>query len=195
LSISGLLVGAMRVDSAHPYQPSGYYRHLNFPEREYAADEDDNQWRRGVYMHWQRQYLHPMLKAFDAPMREECTAQRPRSNTAPAALVLLNDPSFVEAARAFATRILKEGGDTTRERLDFALREAASRSATDKEQQVLGELLAESREFYGSHPAEAKSFLSIGLKMAPPDVDQVELASWTIVARATLNLNEVTRRN
>ena len=80
----------------------GYYRHLNFPKREYAADTDAKQWRRGVYVHWQRQYLHPMLKAFDAPTREECTAQRPRSNTPLAALVLLNDPTFVEAARVLA---------------------------------------------------------------------------------------------
>lgn len=195
LSISGLLVRTVGGASAHPYQPTGYYRHLNFPEREYAADENDNQWRRGVYMHWQRQYLHPMLKAFDAPTREECTAQRSRSNTAPAALVLLNDPSFVEAAREFAGRILEEGGSTTHDRLNFALRQAASRSATDKEQLILSNLLAESQDYYRSHPAEAKQFLGIGLKPPPTNLDSVELAAWTIVARATLNLNEVTTRN
>ena len=82
LQVSGLLVDKIGGDSSHPYQPAGYYKHLNFPIREYQADTDKEQWRRGVYMHWQRQYLHPMLKAFDAPLREECTVQRPRSNTA-----------------------------------------------------------------------------------------------------------------
>lgn len=195
LSISGLLVRTVGGASAHPYQPAGYYRHLNFPEREYAADKNDNQWRRGVYMHWQRQYLHPMLKAFDAPTREECTALRARSNTAPAALVLLNDPSFVEAARAFAGRILQEGGSTTHDRLNFALRQAASRSATEKEQRILGNLLAESLDYYRSHPDEADQLLGVGLKPPPAELDHVELASWTILARATLNLNEITTRN
>ncbi len=101
LAISGLLVTDYGGASVNPYQPAGYYRHLNFPERRYQADSDQRQWRRGIYVHWQRQFLHPMLKALDAPSREECTAQRPRSNTPLAALTLLNDPTFVEAARVF----------------------------------------------------------------------------------------------
>src|SRR5262245_42094523 len=88
LAASGLLVVDVGGGVAKPYQPAGYYRHLNFPKREYVSDTDVRQWRRGVYVHWQRQYLHPMLRAFDAPVREECTAQRPRSNTPLAALVL-----------------------------------------------------------------------------------------------------------
>src|SRR6185369_8224239 len=121
----------------HPYQPAGYYRHLNFPEREYRSGKDEHQWRRAVYTHWQRQYLHPMLKAFDAPSREECTAERPRSNTALAALVLLHDPTFVEASRAFATRILREGGATTEDRVKFAFRQAVCRLPDAEEQTVL----------------------------------------------------------
>ena len=109
LAISGLLVLDQGGLPAKPYQPEGYYRHLNFPTRKYVAHLDERQWRRGLYVHWQRQFLHPMMKAMDAPSREECTAQRPRSNTPTAALVLLNDPTFVEAARAFAARILTEG--------------------------------------------------------------------------------------
>ena len=112
----------------------GYYRHLNFPTRKYQHDTDERQWRRGVYVHWQRQFLHPMLKAFDAPSREECTAQRPRSNTPLAALTLLNDPTFVEAARVFAERIVREGGDADIGRFDFAFRQrplAATRRRTN----------------------------------------------------------------
>ncbi len=106
LFVSGLLVRRVGGRSVRPYQPAGYYAHLNFPRRTYQADTDDNVWRRTVYTHWQRTFLHPSLKAFDAPTREECTADRPRSNTPIQSLVLLNDPIYVEAARSLAARTL-----------------------------------------------------------------------------------------
>jgi Protein of unknown function (DUF1549)/Protein of unknown function (DUF1553)/Planctomycete cytochrome C len=195
LLISGLLVPTIGGDSVRPYQPAGYYKHLNFPIREYKSDTDEQQWRRGVYMHWQRQYLHPMLKAFDAPSREECTVQRPRSNTALAALVLLNDPTFTEAARAFAGRIVKEGGRTTSDRLNFAFREAVSRPADTEEQQVLDALLTRGKTYYKNNPKKAEQLLKVGLAPQAKGIDASELASWTIVARTVLNLNEVFTRN
>ncbi|MEX2170316.1 MAG: PSD1 and planctomycete cytochrome C domain-containing protein [Pirellulales bacterium] len=195
LAIGGLLVRTVGGDSVRPYQPADYYKHLNFPERAYEPSTDEGQWRRGVYMHWQRQYLHPMLKALDAPSREECTVQRPRSNTSLAALALLNDPSFAEAARAFAGRILEEGGATTADRLNFALREATSRPADAEEQQVLGDLLAQSLGYYQENPEAADKLLGIGLAPRPENLNPVELASWMIVARTVLNLNEVITRN
>jgi hypothetical protein len=195
LLVSGLLLDKVGGDSARPYQPAGYYKHLNFPLREYEADTNRDQWRRGVYMHWQRQYLHPMLKAFDAPSREECTVQRPRSNTALSALVLLNDPTFTEAARALAARILRDGGKTRVDRLNFAFREAVLRPADDKEQGVLDSLLTRSQKYYKANPQKADELLSIGLTPKPKRIDPIELASWTIVARAVLNLNEVYTRN
>jgi len=195
LAIGGLLVPTVGGTSVHPYQPAGFYRHLNFPIREYASDTDERQWRRAVYMHWQRQYLHPMLKAFDAPTREECTAQRARSNTSPAALVLLNDPTFVEAARAFAARILQEGGPTTEERLNFAFRQAVSRDADAEEQKLLSSLLTSSRDYYGAHREAAEQFLGIGLSRAPEQLDKAELAAWTLVARTVLNMHEAITRN
>jgi hypothetical protein len=195
LSIGGLLVDVQGGPSVRPYQPAGYYRHLNFPEREYQPDKDERQWRRAVYTHWQRQYLHPMLKAFDAPSREECTAQRPRSNTPIAALVLLHDPTFIEAARAFATRILRDGGDTTDERLTFAFRQALGRSPDKEEQQALATLLSTSEEQYAAAPDEAERLLAVGLTPVPVDVKHEQLASWTIVARAILNMSETLTRN
>jgi hypothetical protein len=195
LVISGLLVSRIGGPSVHPYQPANYYRHLNFPLREYIADTDDRQWRRGVYMHWQRQYLHPMLKAFDAPTREECTVQRARSNTSPAALVLLNDPTFVEVARAFAARILHEGGRKTKDRLNYAFRQALSRDADAEEHDVLEKQLTQNLTYYKEHRDAAEQLLKIGLTPAPPHVDKVDLASWTLVARVVLNLGEVITRN
>ncbi|MFY8057556.1 MAG: DUF1553 domain-containing protein, partial [Planctomycetaceae bacterium] len=112
LEISGLLVKSVGGRSVRPYQPAGYWAYLNFPTREWQNGSGQELYRRGLYTHWQRQYLHPSLLAFDAPSREECTADRNRSNTPLQSLVLLNDPTYVEAARAFAERILREGGST-----------------------------------------------------------------------------------
>lgn len=195
LAISGLLVHEVGGPSVRPYQPAGYYKYLNFPKRDYVADKDTKQWRRGVYVHWQRQYLHPMFKAFDAPRREECTAQRPRSNTPLAALALLNDPTFVEAARAFAARILKKGGDTDESRITFAFRLATSRAPDEAEQSVLLSLLADTRKDFTSDEAAAKKLLATGLAPTQSEVPHNELAAWTTVARALLNLNESMTRN
>jgi len=195
LAISGLLVRDLGGLSVKPYQPVGYYRHLNFPTRKYQPDVDNRQWRRGVYVHWQRQFLHPMLKAMDAPSREECVAQRPRSNTPTAALTLLNDPTFVEAARAFAARILREGGDSNYERIDFAFRQALCRLPDSWERGQLTDLLIASRSEYRGVPDSAKALIKVGLSKAPTDVDPVQLAAWTTVARAILNLNETITRN
>ena len=198
LAISGLLVHRIGGPSIKPYQPAGYYRHLNFPKREYHADQDQKQWRRGVYMHWQRQFLHPMLKALDAPSREECTVQRSRSNTPLEALVLLNDPTFVEAAHAFAGRILRSPASSTQQRLTFAFRHAVSRQPDQVEQQTLAELLAAERDRY-AEDAEAVENLRTKNGLAevkvPEDVEPAELAAWTSVARVILNLNETVTRN
>ena len=195
LAVSGLLVTRQLGPSVRPYQPASYYRHLNFPTRKYAHHTDDRQWRRGVYVHWQRQFLHPMLKAFDAPSREECTVQRPRSNTPLAALVLLNDPTFVEAARVFAARVLADGGDSFDTRLDFAFRHALSRRPDDAERTLLADLLGDSRKQFSENPQAAKQLVGVGQKEVLPDNDPVELAAWTCVTRAVFNLSEMITRN
>jgi uncharacterized protein DUF1553/uncharacterized protein DUF1549/cytochrome c len=195
LAISGLLVNEVGGPSVRPYQPAGYYKHLNFPKRDYAADKDSRQWRRGVYVHWQRQYLHPMFKAFDAPRREECTVQRPRSNTPLAALALLNDPTFVEAAKAFAARILKEGGTGDESRIAFAFRLATSRGPDDSEQSLLLSLLADARSDYSQDESAAQKLLATGRTPPASDFPARELAAWTTVARVLLNLHETTTRN
>ncbi|GAF76787.1 unnamed protein product, partial [marine sediment metagenome] len=195
LAISGLLVEEVGGASVKPYQPAGYYRHLNFPERKYDHHADARQWRRGVYVHWQRQFLHPMLKAFDAPSREECTTSRAQSNTPIAALTLLNDPSFVEAARLFAVRIVSEGGDSNSSKISYAFRHAVSRVPDVVEEQILRQLLDEHQRHYRSHTDEAEELLRGGLAPIPEHLDRAELAAWTMVARTILNLNETITRN
>ena len=195
LAISGLLVLDYGGASVKPYQPDGYYRHLNFPTRKYEMHTDHRQWRRGVYVHWQRQFLHPMLKAFDAPRREECTAQRPHSNTPLAALTLLNDPTFVESARAFAERILRDGGQSTDARLQYAFREAISRAPDQQETELLNALLNSNHRQYQDDAAAAAELVGIGLKPVATDFDAAEWAAWTSVARAILNMSETITRN
>ncbi|HEV7282751.1 MAG TPA: PSD1 and planctomycete cytochrome C domain-containing protein [Pirellulaceae bacterium] len=217
LSISGLLVDEMGGDSVKPYQPDGYYRHLNFPKRTYKSHDDERQWRRGVYVHWQRQYLHPMLKAFDAPSREECTAKRPQSNTPLASLVLLNDPTFVEAARRFAETLLLEAEkretpvSTTNAPaasgqvvdaqapfdaiLESAFRRTLSRSLEASERPKFAEFYASQKARFAANPKDAEALIGVGLSKRIGDADPVELAAWTSVCRALFNLSETITRN
>ncbi|TWU17259.1 Planctomycete cytochrome C [Novipirellula galeiformis] len=195
LAVSGLLIREQGGVTAKPYQPAGYYRHLNFPTRQYEPHENENQWRRGLYVHWQRMFLHPMLKAMDAPSREECTSQRARSNTPNAALVLLNDPTFIEAARVLAARILTEGGETADDRIEFAYRVVLSRSSDAEERDVLKTLLETTQTEYVSEPARADALLKTGIAPISKQLDKIELASWTAICRTLLNLNETVTRN
>ena len=195
LAISGLLVTDIGGPSVKPYQPAGYYRHLNFPKRKYVSHTDERQWRRGLYVHWQRQFLHPMLKAFDAPSREECTAQRPQSNTPIAAMTLLNDPTFIEAARKFAEDVLQHGGRSDTEKIRYAFSKATSRAPEKIESDALMNLLNSNRRVYQSKPKDAHAITNSGLAKTKQNLDAVEIASWTEVTRALLNLNEVVTRN
>ncbi len=194
LSVSGLLVERVGGPSAKPYQPPGYWAYLNFPAREWDNSQGADLYRRGLYTHWQRQYLHPSMLAFDAPSREECTADRSRSNTPLQALVLLNDTTYVEAARALAEMILREGGATTDTRLQFAFQRALSRPIRANEAAVLGELVGKHREQFHHDPDAAKKLLAVGARPQPADLDPAELAAWMSASRAILNLHELMMR-
>ncbi len=180
--------------SVKPYQPAGYYANIQFPDRSYVSDTDSHQWRRGLYMHWQRTFLHPMLANFDAPMRDECTANRPLSNTPQQALTLLNDPTFVEAARVFAERLLNEKSldDTTRINRAFEL--AAGRPVKEKEKASLLNFLKTQRNCYKGDSVAADKMDRIGLAPVAEKLDRVELAAWTSVCRVILNLHETITR-
>jgi hypothetical protein len=196
LAVSGLLVRKLGgSEYARPYQPARYYAHLNFPERDYKHSTDENQFRRAVYVHWQRQFLHPWLLAFDAPTREECTAQRNISNTPSAALVLLNDPTFVEAARGLATRVLTESQGDDEARLRWAWRTVLGRNPNSEETDLLRQLLEKHRGYFNANTQAAESLRSVGISQPAANLPAGELAAWTSVSRALLNLNETISRN
>ncbi len=192
LFVSGLLnIEDVGGPSVKPYQPAGYYEPIQFPNRTYVASPDSDQWRRGLYMHWQRMYLHPMLINFDAPARDECTALRSYSNTPQQALTLLNDPTFVEAARAMAARLLRlpAGAD----RLSQGFRLAMGRDIRAAERPSLEKLISEQTAYYRSNPAEAAKLLKVGFS-PPPEGDPAELSAWTQACRVILNSHEAITR-
>lgn len=193
LSIAGLLTTRVGGPSVKPYQPEGYWENLNFPVRSYEASRGEDQYRRGLYTWWQRSYLHPSIVAFDAPTREECAADRPRSNIPQQALALLNDPTYVEAARVFASRILQEGGPDASSRVAWAFQQTLARPPRPDELQTVFNLLYKQ---LANHAPEAKldDLLHVGF-MPTPSVDPAELAAWTNVARVLLNLHETITRS
>ena len=194
LAIAGLLNTELGGPSVHPYQPGGYYANLQFPDRDYYPEKDERQYRRGVYAHWQRTFLQPMLANFDAPGREECTANRIVSNTPQQALTLLNDPTFMEASRVFAAHILQSDAATDEQRLDRAYRRALLRSAKPNEKASLLKFLAQQREHYRADAEEAGKLMRIGNAVEPRAANDAELAAWTQVCRVILNLHETITR-
>lgn len=194
LSVSGLLASnKFGGPSVKPYQPEGYLAALNFPKRDYSESHGEDLYRRGVYTFWQRTFLHPEMTAFDGPSREECTLNRSTSNTPIQSLVLLNDTTYVEAARVFGERLAAAGGDIGK-RIDIAFARAVARPATAKEKQLLTALYQSELARFRKSPADAKALLTVGEAghAAAPSAD---VAATVSVARAVLNLHEVITRN
>ncbi len=194
LSVSGLLIEKFGGPSAKPYEPDGYLAAMNFPKREYSASRGEDLYRRGVYTFWQRSFLHPSLVTFDAPTREECTINRVNSNTPLQALVLLNDPIYVEASRVFAQNILK-GARAWNDRLDWAFQRAVDRTPTPVERRILSDLFKQTFEEFQHAPNEAAALIHEGEAPVPGDLKPAELAAMTTVARAILNMHETITRN
>jgi len=198
LAASGLLVEKFGGPSVKPYQPDGYLAPLNFPKREYSASHGGDLYRRGIYTFWQRTFLHPSLAAFDAPTREECTINRINSNTPLQALVLLNDPIYVEAARVFAQNLLRQPG-TLDARIDRAFERTVTRPATAAEHRTLDDLYRKSLAEYRQSPAEAEALIHSGEAPVPALTalkgQPAEFAALTVVTRAILNMHETITRN
>ena len=194
LLLSGLLVSKIGGPSVRPYQPRGYYSNLNFPKRTYAHDTGENQYRRGLYTHWQRTFLHPSMMAFDAPSRQECTAERATSNTPMQALTLLNDPTYVEAARVFAERIIRDGGESITDRINSAYQWALSRTPQPNELEIMTNLYEKHQAEYAANIDAAGALATVGEAPTTEDVESAELAAWTSIGRVILNLHETITR-
>ncbi|WP_303652536.1 PSD1 and planctomycete cytochrome C domain-containing protein [Paludisphaera mucosa] len=195
LAVAGLLNADVGGPSAFPYQPAGYYANIQFPDRDYFASPGDLQYRRGLYAHWQRTFLHPMLANFDAPAREECTPARNVANTPQQALTLLNDPTFVEAARVLAAGLLGGDGSVDDEaRIERLYQRVLARPVEAEERASLVGFLGERRKSFREHPGEAEKLLRVGQAPAPRGIDPVEAAAWTMTCRVVLNLHETITR-
>ena len=195
LSVAGLLVPKIGGPSVKPYQPERYWENLNFPTREYQNDTGESQYRRGLYTWWQRTFLHPSMLAFDAPSREECAAERNRSNIPQQALVLLNDPTYVEAARTFAARILSECKGTAEQRVTWAWQQALQRNPEAAELKTMTGLLGKHLTDYKKETQAAEDLLKNGIAPVPAGLNKTDLAAWTHVARVILNLHETITRS
>jgi hypothetical protein len=194
LAISGLLVPEIGGKSVRPYQPDWYLSDMNFPRRKWVTDVGEKQYRRGMYTFWQRTRLHPTLQTFDAPSREDAVVGRENSNTPLQALALLNDPTFVEAARAFAENIMSIDGDVDT-RIDWALQQALARPARENgEAELLRATFESSATHFAANAEEAAGLLDVGQRPVPDDLDRTTLAAWTAVARVILNLHETVTR-
>ena len=162
--------------------------------QEYVLSTGDGLYRRGFYTYWKRQVPPPSMWQLDAPTRETCLLRRQRTNTPLQALVLLNDTQFVEAARVLAQRVLSSATASDRVRVTIAFRRAVAREPTDSESKSLLRLLWAERARFQQDSSAAKSLLSVGEWLVPAEIAPSELAAWTLLANALLNLDETLSR-
>ncbi len=198
LYIAGLLVERFGGPSAKPYQPEGLWQEvamLQSNTREYQRDNGDGLWRRSLYTYWKRACPPPSLLMLDAPTREFCTIKRAATNTPLQAFVLWNDEQFVEAARVLAQRTLAETSADESAKLTTMFRRCTSRAPAPDELAALREALTAFRERYSSDAQAAAKLVEIGESMTPTELDARELAAWTMVANALLNLDAAISRS
>ncbi len=196
LFVSGLLVEHIGGKGVKPFQPSGLWEAVSFNNsQKYVPDTGDGQYRRSLYTYWKRQSPPPNMMLFDAPTREYCVVRRPRTNTPLQALALMNDPQIVDASRAFAQRLIAEGGKDAEARVAFGFRLATGRKVTKDDARVLLELYKQQLAEYRQSKDSADKLLNAGSFKAKPEMDHVELAAWTMVANTILNLDETITKN
>ncbi len=193
LAIAGLLSDRIGGPSVMPYQPPDFYKG-KYENWQWMVSQGDDAYRRGMYTFWRRTSLHPMFALFDAPSREDCTVQRARTTTPLQALVTLNDPTFVEAAGAFARRVLTEGPADLKGRISFAFRAALARKPDEREMQVVTTRYRLLLERYRKDTEAAAKVVGAVKNMGPRKLDVAEQAAWTGLANLLLNLDETLTR-
>jgi hypothetical protein len=194
LAASGLLVKKIGGPSVKPYHPPGLYEQVvaqrDNPKATYQQGSGDDLHRRSLYTYWKRSVPHPGMLLFDAPFRETCALRRSRSNTPLQALNLLNDPTYVEAARFLAQRMIKEGGTTIESRLTHGFRLLLARKPSPQELQVLTAAVERSIQDFTKDSEAAKQLLSLGEAKTDDKLPSAELAAYTTVASTLINLDE-----
>ncbi len=191
LLASGLLVEKLGGPSVKPYQPAGLYKDMAFGgQTGYDQAKGEGLWRRSLYTFWKRTILAPNMQAFDASAREFCNVRDVRTNTPLQSLNLMNDVTYIEAARMLAERMLKEGGTTAEQRLAWAFRVVTSRQPSDKEVQVLARHLTKQLNAFKRDAEAVKKLLSVGEKRNDDKLDKAELAAYATTASLLLNLDE-----
>ncbi len=202
LALAGLLNGEIGGKSVSPYQPPGLWEELmsredgaNWSAQKYVQSHGQDLYRRTMYTFWKRTSPPPALATFDAPDRETCTVRRARTNTPLQALVLWNDPTYVEAARKLAERLMNAAGPASNERIAYAFRLATTRAPNPAEAAVLNQVYEADLAKYRHDRAAALKLLAVGESPRDPHLDTAELAAWTNVAGVILNLDEVLNKN
>lgn len=199
LCISGLLTDRIGGPSVRPYQPKGLWEEMafggDFSAQTYEQSHGSDLYRRSMYTFWKRTVPYPSLNTFDAPDREKCTARRGVTNTPLQALVLMNDPTYVEASRAFAERNLREGGSTETDRIRYAFRLATDRDPSPEEFAILEKLYKKQIVHYDTDRGAVEKLLSVGESKRNSKYDPAELAAWTLVASTILNMDETITKN
>jgi hypothetical protein len=192
LLVAGLLTEQRGGPSVKPYQPAGLFRDMTFSNMtDYEHAKGDDLYRRSLYSYWKRTVFNPAMLVFDATAREQCTVRETRTNTPLQALNLMNDVTYLEAARMLAERMMKEGGANVDERVAWAFRVATSRWPKASERQTLKASFEAQRQWYSANLAEAEKLLRIGEKRNDAKLPVAELAAYTTVASLLLNLDEV----
>jgi hypothetical protein len=194
LAASGLLVRKLGGRSVKPYQPDGVWEAvamIGSDTRDYRRDAGEDLYRRSMYTFWKRAAPPASMDIFNAPSREVCAVRRERTNTPLQALVTLNDPQFVEAARMLAQAALKEGGDRAEGRINVIARRLLARPLRDEELQVVKATLDDLVTFYKAHPDDAKKLLAVGEAKVDAALDPATLAAYTMLTNELMNLDEV----
>ena len=190
LAIGGILNPTIGGKSIKPSQPEGTWEINEMSGYKYEKSLGADLYRRGLYVYWRRSTVYPSFVTFDAPTREFCVSQRAKTSTPLQSLVLMNDPVFVEAARAFAQRILKEPNTDDSGRVSLAWRLALARSPNATERSILTRILEQQLATYRKDIEAAKKLVAIGDLPKPDNLDECELAAWTAFSNVILNLNE-----
>lgn len=191
LYLSGLLAESFGGPSVKPYQPDGLWREMTYDgELSYEPDSGASLYRRSLYTYWKRQSPPPNMLLFDAPTRETCAVARPRTNTPLQALALMNDPTFVEAARHLAGRMMREAGAHSADRIRRGFRIATGRRPSEEELGVLLRIYNEQLPVYRADMSAAWDLLNVGSSPVDVSLDAAELAALTAVANLILSLDE-----